>query len=217
VTGRFSKLQFPNPQNPNHPVTQSPSHPVTQSPSHPVTQSLNHPVTKPEPATLNLKRFDGSAGMGFFVKTNAIIMIQRIQTIFLVLVVVINVLVIFVFPVYQVNPATNLKAQVSGGAMFNPLLLIPLVCISLLAIIAIFMYNNRPRQLKICRGALIITLLVTVNAIIFPQFILHNVPRENILIGAGAYLLPVNVILFALAAYRIKKDEDLVKSADRLR
>jgi hypothetical protein len=154
--------------------------------------------------------------MGFFVLTNDIIMIQRKQTIFLALVVVLFIVLFFV-PVYQLNPVTAIDGQVKGKMLFLPFLFIPLACIALLALVAIFMYKNRPRQVRIARAGLILSLLISANAIIFPQFYLHGVPKDSIIVDTGAYLLPANIILFALAAYFIKKDEDLVKAADRLR
>lgn len=143
-------------------------------------------------------------------------MIQRKQTIFLALVVILFVLLLFI-PVYEIHPVTTLAGQVQGKMLFIPLLLIPIIFVTLLAIFTIFMYKNRPIQIRICRSGLIISLLMAVNAIIFPQFFIHGIARETIAPGIGAYLLPVNIILFALAAYFIKKDEDLVKAADRLR
>ena len=143
-------------------------------------------------------------------------MIQRKQSIFLALVVILFV-VLFFLPVYTINPVTNIAGQASGKLLFIPLLLIPMGFIALLAIVAIFMYKNRPLQIRICRAGLIISLLMTVMAIIFPQFFVHGLPQGAISATAGAYLLPANIILFALAAFFIKKDEDLVKAADRLR
>ena len=154
--------------------------------------------------------------MGFFVVTNHIIMIQRKQTIFLALVVILFVLLLFI-PVYEIHPVTTIAGQVQGKMLFIPLLLIPMIFLALLAVITIFMYKNRPIQMRICRSGLIISLLTSTNAVVFPQFFIHGIPRETIGIAAGAYLLPVIVILFAVAAYFIKKDEDLVKAADRLR
>ena len=143
-------------------------------------------------------------------------MIQRKQTIFLALVVVIFVVLLFV-PVYHINPVTTIAGQAQSKIIFVPLLLIPVALTALVAIITIFLYKDRKRQLKVCRGGLVISLLVSSNAIVFPQFFIHGIPRETISVAAGAYLLPVMIILFALAAYFIKKDEDLVKAADRLR
>jgi hypothetical protein len=143
-------------------------------------------------------------------------MIQRKQSIFLALVVILFV-VLFFIPIYKLIPLNTNGEQLDGKMLSIPLLLIPMAFIALLATLAIFMYKNRPLQIKICRAGLIISLLMTVNAIIFPQFFIHGLPKETISVAAGAYLLPLNIILFALAAYFIKKDEDLVKAADRLR
>lgn len=143
-------------------------------------------------------------------------MIQRKQSIFLALVVILFVVLLFL-PFYNLLPLNTNGAQLDGKLLSIPLLLIPMALIALLAVLAIFMYKNRPQQIRICRGGLILSLLMTVNAIIFPQFFIHGVPRETISVAAGAYLLPLNIIFFALAAFFIKKDEDLVKAADRLR
>ena len=143
-------------------------------------------------------------------------MIQRIQSIFLFLIVLVFIVLMFI-PVYHITFTSSINAQASGNLLFIPLLFIPLACISLLALVAIFLYKNRARQMKICRLGLILSLLISVNAIVFPQFFIHGISRENLQVGNGAYLLPLNIVLFALATYFIKKDEDLVKAADRLR
>ncbi|HET6991791.1 MAG TPA: DUF4293 domain-containing protein [Bacteroidia bacterium] len=143
-------------------------------------------------------------------------MIQRIQSVFLALVVIVFVSLIFI-PVYEVKQASIINAQISGKLLFIPLLFIPMACVSLLALIALFLYKNRKRQLTMCRIGLILSLLISVNAIVFPQFFVHGINRQNLVVGNGAYLLPLNIVLFALAAYFIKKDDNLVKAADRLR
>lgn len=160
--------------------------------------------------------FEGSFRMGFFVPINDRIMIQRIQTIFLLDVIIVFVLLMFL-PVYQVTLATTAGTMVSGYLLFIPLLLIPMAIISLLALVTIFSYKNRPRQIKMCRIGLILSLLISVNAMIFPQFFVHGVNREYLQVASGAYLFPLNIVFFALAAFFIKKDENLVKAADRLR
>ncbi|MCX6311554.1 MAG: DUF4293 family protein [Bacteroidetes bacterium] len=143
-------------------------------------------------------------------------MIQRKQSIFLALIVLVFILLLFM-PIYEIKVTSNIDGQLSGKLLFIPLLLIPTACISLLALFTIFNYKNRPRQIVLCRIGLILSLLISVNAIVFPQFFIHGMIRDNLQVGNGAYLFPVNIVLFAFAAYFIKKDEDLVKAADRLR
>lgn len=143
-------------------------------------------------------------------------MIQRIQSIFLLDVVIVLVVLMFL-PVYEITLATSVDAMVSGYLLFIPLLLIPMAAVSLLAVVALFSYKNRPRQIKMCKIGMVISVLISVNAIIFPQFFVHGVKQEYLQIANGAYLLPLNIVFFAFAAYFIRKDENLVKAADRLR
>jgi 4-amino-4-deoxy-L-arabinose transferase-like glycosyltransferase len=77
-----------------------------------------------------------------------------------------------------------------------------------LAIAALFLFKNRPLQLKV--GYLVISL-----AILLPlaAFLLFTNQEDQ----AGVFL-PAGAILFtALANYFVRKDDKLVKSMDRLR
>lgn len=152
-------------------------------------------------------------------------MIQRIQSIFLALVAVLSIVLFFV-PMYQylVTPAPVVNAISTSSPYIAtlvlssiPLLLIVLACISILAIITIFGYKNRKRQIKMCRIGVILSLLISLDAMVFPQFFIHGIDKSVLQFGIGSYLLPLNIILFALAAFFIQKDENLVRAADRLR
>jgi hypothetical protein len=146
-------------------------------------------------------------------------MIQRIQTIFLALVAGIFIALFFI-PVYTyviTSPAATDLVAGKGFMLHNPLLLIPLACISLLALITIFGYKNRKRQINMCRAGVIISMLFSLNTMVFPRFFMHGIDKSVLQFATGSYLLPVNIILFALAANSIRKDENLVRAADRLR
>lgn len=83
-------------------------------------------------------------------------------------------------------------------------------------LVAAFLYANRLRQARVVRGIWIVVLLVGVL-----QFISCN-SIDAYLRTSGSYgaslFLPIGTVLFAFLAERaIKKDEALVKSADRLR
>jgi hypothetical protein len=145
-------------------------------------------------------------------------MIQRVQSIFLALVTVLFILLFFI-PVYKIAAitATTADAQLKGMMLYNPLLLVPMSFILIISLIAIFAYKNRKKQIGICRIGLILSMLVTINALVFPQFFVHGIAHENLAYGIGSYFFPADIILFALAARFIKKDDDLVRAADRLR
>ncbi|MCH8904849.1 MAG: DUF4293 domain-containing protein [Bacteroidetes bacterium] len=90
--------------------------------------------------------------------------------------------------------------------------------IGLTCFVNIFLFKNRPLQITI--SWLIITLsIILLTAIGY--FILRVINTEGSLIDQSLRLgmaLPVLIIIFLFLARKgIKKDEDLVRSADRLR
>jgi uncharacterized membrane-anchored protein len=146
-------------------------------------------------------------------------MIQRIQTIFLFLAAACG------FGVLAVPFATT-PAVVQGSALFSDAaynvqdnigLLVLFAVAGALSLASIFLYNNRPLQMKICRFAIIANILGFVLAVILLWQNIASIEQVDPADGAGAYL-PIAFLLFAYLALRyIKKDETLVKSMDRLR
>ena len=113
------------------------------------------------------------------------------------------------------NDLTNLSMSESSN-----IYIVIVACISaLLAIISIFNYQKRVRQLKI--GFLNSALIVILIMVVYYQIS----EAKKVLAGANyeeeykmGFFLPI--LAFAvnvLANYYIKKDEDLVRSADRIR
>lgn len=135
-------------------------------------------------------------------------MIQRPQTLFLLAAAIFNFAVFFT-SLYSRAMAD--PAQWIGWGMAITLTLVVVISIA-----AIFLYNNRAKQLTVVKSAtyLQIVALAAVGGIIFS------------LGGFGAYLLWEAVgtlfvflalVMLWLAGRGIKKDEDLVKSMDRIR
>lgn len=146
-------------------------------------------------------------------------MIQRIQTVYLVLAAACG------FGALALPLATTGKAiessELFSDAAFtvqdNPGLLALFAIAGVLAVVAVFLYKNRPVQMKVTRFALIADIVGLVLTVILFWRDLNNVGAEEIGDGTGAYL-PLAFILFAILALRgIRKDENLVRSADRLR
>ena len=90
--------------------------------------------------------------------------------------------------------------------------------VALLTLAAVFLYNNRPLQGRISAMAGIAALMGAALVGIQMYQTMNAVPEGGTLqVGAGI-ALPVMAILFAgLAGRYIRKDEKLVRSADRLR
>ena len=131
-------------------------------------------------------------------------MIQRIQTVFLALASICGILLLFI-PSFSVGP---LKATMSDETIYT----IFVIAISLFPVFTIMMYNNRPQQIRF--GFISISLVFAVCAafMFMERDYLSYITLE---LGAA---LPMLMIIFNLLAIRaIKKDEELVRSADRFR
>ncbi len=136
-------------------------------------------------------------------------MIQRIQTVYLLIV----ALLAGALPFWL-----SLWTTASGEVVFaKQELLISLAFygITLLALIAIFLYKNRQNQFVLNR------LNIILNLFLLGFFVYRslNLSGETSVSEKGiGMLIPVFSIVFLVLANRaIKKDEDLVKSVDRLR
>lgn len=137
-------------------------------------------------------------------------MIQRVQSLFLLVVVLCgSCLLLFPFVQYEGYPPLFLR---------NPLDITPIgnYLSVLTALIALFMYRNRMLQVKLCY------LLMVFNACLFLTIVFltnqlydHDFEKKTFLVPA---FLPLVAIIAAYMASRyIKKDEELVRSADRIR
>ena len=117
-------------------------------------------------------------------------MIQRIQTVWLLLLAIISAIWTFHFTTGDGIATFVLKAG-SGIA-------------GIAALMAIFLYKNRKTQLKVCYGILAVWIAVGITLCV----------RDSIWNG----LLYVSCLLTdIMAIYSIRKDEKLVRSVDRLR
>jgi hypothetical protein len=148
-------------------------------------------------------------------------MIQRIQTIYFLLAAAAG------FGAIAAPFATVSSSNVQGSVLFagdasftsgdNTALLVLFAVTGALAIASIFLFKNRPLQLKIGWTALIANFVgVAFAGFLFGQE-MSRVGDASIGVGFGA-ALPLAFIVFAILAIKgVKKDEAIVKSADRLR
>lgn len=149
-------------------------------------------------------------------------MIQRIQTLFLILAAsaAAGQIPTPYLSAGEGNPARTLPAMADGvlTATDNIGLLGLCALVALLTLAAVFLYNNRPLQGRISSMAGIAALFCAALAGLQMYQTMQAVPEGGTLqMGAGIGL-PVLAILFAgLAGRYIRKDEKLVRSADRLR
>ena len=141
-------------------------------------------------------------------------MIQRIQTIFLILAAA-AAFALFKLPfattsepvqasffadkVYDINDHMALLGLFAGAGA--------------LALVSIFLFKNRTLQMNLTKLAL----LVNVVGLILAAYFFSSSGSDSGEAGLGVYL-PVAFVVFGLLALKyIRKDENLVKSMDRLR
>lgn len=136
-------------------------------------------------------------------------MIQRIQSLYLIIVAILTGVLPFFF---------NLWIHVDGTEVFanNEMLIsIAFYVSAVLAIWALVQFKNRKTQFVINRLNMIL------NFFLLGFFVYRslNLSGETLVSEKGiGMLIPVfSIIFLALANKAIKKDEDLVKSVDRLR
>lgn len=135
-------------------------------------------------------------------------MIQRIQTVYLALAFLVTGALPYVFPLWTI-------ANKPYYFMENMVYVLLFGLSTVLSLLAIFFYNKRQHQFVIGR------LNILSNVILFGLLAYRTLTVSG---GAPApekgigLLLPIVAIVFvALANKAIKRDEELVKSADRLR
>jgi hypothetical protein len=137
-------------------------------------------------------------------------MIQRIQTLYLVLSFIITGVLPFVFPLWStVDGKEYLFMQ-------NQLYVILFGLSTTLSLLSIISYKKRQHQFVIGR------LNIILNLILLGLFVYHslNLSGETPTVsekGIGMFLPILAIVLLGFANKAIKKDEDLVKSVDRLR
>ena len=143
-------------------------------------------------------------------------MIQRIQTIYLVLASMVSGGLIFVFNLWN-----TIKEKIFVVDLFSreaiTVKVIPFMFLAsaILSLVAIFLFKNRKLQFVIGRIIILINLFL-LGLLIYLSLNLSgetNVSEK----GIGMFLPILVVLLIVLANKAIKKDEDLVKSVDRLR
>ncbi len=137
-------------------------------------------------------------------------MLQRIQTIYLILAFVVTGILPFLIPLWKMSDGKEYLF------MQNQVYVILLGLSTTLSLLSIISFKKRQNQFVIGR------LNIILNLILLGLFVYRslNLSGETLAVsekGIGMFLPIVAIVLLVLANKAIKKDEDLVKSVDRLR
>lgn len=155
-------------------------------------------------------------------------MLQRVQTVWLFFATA-SLFCLFLFPFIQFVDAANIATAVKATGVYQNLngqvvqtepfigLSIATVIVGLVPFVIIFFYRNRKKQIAI---SYVTILLILAYSFWLAQTAKQEAGTVNLALqnyGIGV-ILPSLAILFIILALRgIRKDEKLVRSADRLR
>lgn len=129
-------------------------------------------------------------------------MIQRLQSLILLLAAICSLIIVFYFPVLQSGEIYILLTERLSFARLSVFLSVGL------NIFSIFQFKSRNRQIFVNQ---ISKLLLSIS------FIIIIFQRGDLNFAIGLFLFAIPYLLIILANYLIRKDEKLVKSADRIR
>ncbi|MCM4154781.1 DUF4293 domain-containing protein [Gramella sp. AN32] len=136
-------------------------------------------------------------------------MLQRIQTIYLLLAIFVSAGLIFVFPIWENSAGEDVFALdvLMAFGMF--------IASAAMSLVSILIFKNRKLQFVLGR------LNIILNFFLLGVFVYWSLtlPGEMDISekGIGMFLPIISIVFLVLANKAIKKDEDLVKSVDRLR
>lgn len=137
-------------------------------------------------------------------------MLQRIQTVYLVLALIVTGVLPFLFPLWKTgeNGDFYFMQDMMYAAFFG--------LSTTLSLLSIISFKKRQNQFVMGR------LNIILNLILLGLFVYRwlNLPGEAVEAsekGIGMFLPIVAIVFLVLANKAIKRDEDLVKSVDRLR
>ncbi|MCR5049498.1 MAG: DUF4293 domain-containing protein [Paludibacteraceae bacterium] len=150
-------------------------------------------------------------------------MIQRIQTLYLLAVVILGITLCFVPVVQLVTPADAAELQVwelsaVGGAPVQGLwgLLLTTALIPFLALVDIFLYKKRLLQARL-------NIFSSMLCLGYYGVLAIYIWQAKLALGVDWHIMPwasiplVCMVLTLMATRRILKDEALVRAADRIR
>jgi len=157
-------------------------------------------------------------------------MIQRIQSIFLVLVVIVGVIASFIplmglsglegdfimnlYKTISVNDGSILTKNMGVGVLQGIVMIV--------ALVMIVMFKSRSLQIKLGKLNILLIAIEIVAIVMYSDLAKSTIAVVNpedvmVSLKIGAIIPVLSLVLTYLAIRFIKKDDDLVRSADRLR
>ena len=154
-------------------------------------------------------------------------MIQRIQTVYLLIATGLMIL-LFSNPIAEIVVSEDLylklwhnRIAAADALLFTPYSTWPLTVllsvIILVNLIAVFLYKNRILQIRFCVFNLILMFGIVGLIYFFTQYAVKNLNGITSVFLWPVVMPMISIILNYLAIKAIQKDENLVRSYDRIR
>ena len=158
-------------------------------------------------------------------------MIQRIQTIFLALV-AISCILLFFFPLANYYDVVNgnykffiqgvkymdPEPQVRFGTLFALPLIIMVAASFIFSVGTLFLYKNRPLQIRLITFNVLLNIILLIVIFFFYATKIKTMTLIEPEYQYPGMILPlISLVLLILSHRFIRKDENLVRSADRIR
>lgn len=150
-------------------------------------------------------------------------MLQRIQTLYLLMVVVLGTLLCFFSPIQFLLPEGT--SYINLMAINKWPLMVLCIAMPLLALVNIFLFKHRLLQARLNVVNVILSIGYYAMLALYVVFVIKGYEYIDGMTLAGAEWYPtvwaaiplVNIVWLMMATRRILKDEALVRAADRLR
>ena len=152
-------------------------------------------------------------------------MIQRVQSIFLFFSFVLLATMLFM-PFAEITDnsaqlvtfdAYSVENMAQNAEISNALAMAVLIAITAaISLITIFLYNNRMLQMRLGVYNILVLVGTTVMLYVYPNYI-ADIDIETIQYQISAMFPVIAIILTILANRAIRKDENKIKAADRIR
>jgi hypothetical protein len=146
-------------------------------------------------------------------------MIQRIQSLFLLIVILLSVFLFFV-PIYALETPQVPGNNGAGGLLFfyitsNVAYLVLNAITGFLALIILFLFKNRYLQIRLCNLNMLF-ICIFIGTLLLAD---HTRAATNVIVhyDFGCYFPLLQLVFTFFAMRATRKDEALVRSADRLR
>ena len=154
-------------------------------------------------------------------------MIQRKQSLFLLISAILMASSVFV-PFMQFASSTgsvyinafeivNYESDILEQSASIKTLGITIIIIAIVNIISIFLFSKRPLQIRVVRYAILLKCAIFAVLFYYTYLLSASDTTFTIIPKTGVLALVIALILDWIAIRNIKKDEELVKSIDRIR